>query len=228
VLALAFVLGSIAVSLALLHGVGGALYRHYYVQRRSRAAEWKHQPDAWVSPTAHRRAVRLGTVNVIVGATISGALAWYVYRGGYTTLYFDFRRHGLLAAVSSPAFVFALVDAATYYAHRAFHWKPLFSSIHKWHHRYTSTTPFVVAAMHPAEFLVYQTILVLPMFLIPIHYVSYLAIVLVIYYLGIFNHSGIKSARFHDDHHQYSHCNFGQSSRLLDWLHGTLRGAEDT
>jgi lathosterol oxidase len=223
VVLLGFVIGSIAVSLAILHGLGGALYRHYHVRRRSSAAEWKHQPEAWVSPSAHRSAMRLGTANLVVGATLSGLLAYYVHRGGYTTLYFDVHQHGMLYTVASPLLVFLLVDALTYYAHRLFHWKPLYSPIHRWHHRYTTTTPFIATAMHPAEWLTYQSILFLPMFVIPIHWVSFASILLFVYYVGIFNHSGIKSAHFHDDHHKYFHCNFGQSSRLLDWLHGTLR-----
>ena len=51
------------------------------------------------------------------------------------------------------------------------------------------------------------------------------------YYL-IEDHTGIKvtscfpwqpSSMYHDDHHRYFHCNFGQHVLWFDWMFGTLR-----
>jgi lathosterol oxidase len=219
----AFVTGSIAASMVILYGLGGAIHLHYHVLRRTRAAEWKHQPDAWIAPSVHRAAMRLGAGNLTLAAALSGGLAYYVYRGGYTTLYFDLHRHSLVYNLLSPLFVFAVIEALAYYTHRSLHWKPLYKAIHKWHHRYTTSTAFVTTAMHPAEQLFYEAVLVLPMFVIPVYYLSYLGVVLLVYGMGIFYHSGIKAARFHDDHHKHPRCNYGQSSPILDWLNGTLR-----
>jgi Delta7-sterol 5-desaturase len=45
------------------------------------------------------------------------------------------------------------------------------------------------------------------------------------------DHSGVKlpalwpwqgHSQWHDDHHRFFHCNFGQNLYLWDWFHGTL------
>src|SRR4051794_6768289 len=130
-----------------------------------------HWPSRWLKPSLHRDAIRLGTFNLVIASAISGLLAFYVYRGGYTTIYFDLHRHGVAHLLSSTVLAFVLIDAATYYVHRLLHGKWLYSTVHQWHHRYTVTTPFVAGAMHPVEMLAYQLILVLPAFVIPIHWV---------------------------------------------------------
>ena len=42
--------------------------------------------------------------------------------------------------------LFVLVDGLAYYAHRALHARALFPHVHRRHHRYVATSPFVVTA----------------------------------------------------------------------------------
>jgi lathosterol oxidase len=86
--------------------------------------------------------------------------------------------------------------------------------------------------MHPVEFLTYQTIFIAPAFLVPMHVGAYYALLVYVFYYNVCDHSGIKHralvpwqppSQFHDDHHKYFHCNFGQSSLLWDRAYGTLR-----
>lgn len=61
-------------------------------------------------------------------------------------------------------------DYLTYWGHRAFHMPFLYKHFHKLHHTYKQPTAFSVTAIHPAEFLFFQCILISPMFLVPTHW----------------------------------------------------------
>ena len=60
-------------------------------------------------------------------------------------------------------------EAISYYPHRFFHNPFLYKNVHKIHHRYGSPTLYSTTAMHPLEFLMYQTFLAIPAFTVPLH-----------------------------------------------------------
>jgi lathosterol oxidase len=229
---LEFVLVALALSLVLYFGLGGTLYYATYVRRCHEPERWKCQPTRFLTPALTRHAILLGTTNLLLGGLVSGSLAYRLFHGGRTALYFDFATHGLAYSVAVTVVVFVLTDAGAYWAHRMFHGPLLFRHIHKWHHRYNAPIPFTVTAMHPFEFLFYQSIFIAPMFLVPMHVASYYGLLVYIFYFTTFDHSGIKHrswlpwqppSQFHDDHHKYFHCNYGQNVGIWDRLHGTLR-----
>ena len=162
-----------------------------------------------------------------MGSILSGAFAYYIFNGGKSGLYFDLHSHGVVFSAISIVAVFLVTDFCAYWAHRIFHTPRLFKLIHKWHHRYGAPTPFTVTAMHPVEFMTYQTIFLLPSLFVPMHAVLYYGLLIYVFYYNVCDHSGIHHralapwhppSRFHDDHHRYFHCNFGQS--LLLWEQG--------
>ncbi|HEY2509978.1 MAG TPA: sterol desaturase family protein [Polyangiaceae bacterium] len=229
---LAFVGGSVGIGLVMYFGLCGGLYYFKYVRDRSRAADWKCQPERWLSPEMNRHAIRLGAANMTLGSVLSGLMAAYVWTGGKSALYFDFKEHGIAFTIASIAFVFLLTDLGAYWSHRLYHRKAAFQRFHKWHHRYGAPTPFTVTAMHPVEFITYQSIFLLPAFIVPMHVFAYYGLLLYVFYYNVCDHSGVKHRAlvpwqppsiFHDDHHRYFHCNFGQSSLLWDRVYGTLR-----
>ena len=55
------------------------------------------------------------------------------------------------------------------FIYRFFHNPWLYKHVHKIHHRYVSPTLYSTTAMHPLEFLMYQTFLALPVFTVPLH-----------------------------------------------------------
>jgi len=152
--------------------------------------------------------------------------------GKGTYLYFDIHEYGLVWFVISPIVFWIVVDAWAYFAHRAFHMPWFYTKIHKWHHRYTCPTAFSAFAMHPFEFSVITVGVQFIVFILPMH-LGPLALNLV--YIAVHavkDHSGIDfdgdfpwqaPARFHDDHHKFFHCNFGQSLLCWDMWCGTLR-----
>lgn len=227
------VVPSILAGVAVLWIVGGYYHVRYYVLRRHEPETWKCQPGRFLRPEQQRQAMRLSTMNLAIGGLISGTLVHAVQRGALNTpVYFDVAERGWVYTVGSGVFLFVLVDLLAYYAHRALHIRALFRPIHSWHHRYVATTPFVVTAMHPVEFLIFQAVTFVPLFVIPFHYVSVIAVYLYILIFNIIDHSGVRlrsrlpwqgPSAFHDDHHAHFHVNFGQVFTLWDRLHGTLR-----
>jgi lathosterol oxidase len=86
--------------------------------------------------------------------------------------------------------------------------------------------------MHPFEFFIITGGVQFIVFFFPIHLVPLLVNFIYIAVHAVKDHSGIDfdgdfpwqaTARFHDDHHKYFHCNFGQSLLCWDMWCGTLR-----
>jgi len=229
---LGYVVASILGGLAILWGVGGYYHIKYYVLRRDRPETWKCQPRRFLRPDQQRQAMWLSTMNLGIGGLLSGTMIYALSRGMSMPIYFDIDDYGWLYTIVSTMLLFVLVDGLAYYAHRLLHIKALFPHIHRWHHRYIATTPFVVTAMHPAEFILFQATTFIPLFILPVYYASAIAIFVYILVFNIIDHSGVKlssrwpwqgPSEYHDDHHVYFHVNFGQCLQLWDRFHGTLR-----
>ncbi len=225
---------SVLGGLVLFAAVAGYYHVRYYVLLRESPASWKCQPGRFLRPEQQRQAVLLSTMNLTVGGVLSGTFIYFVVKEHRTPIYFTIEptAWGWAQALGGTVVLFVLVDALAYYAHRALHARVLFRHVHRWHHRYVATSPFVVTAMHPAEFLFFQATAFIPLFVMPFHYLSAIAVFVYILVFNIVDHSGVRlrsslpwqgPSLFHDDHHLYFHCNFGQCFVLWDRLHGTLR-----
>lgn len=223
---------SMAGGIVILWVVGGYYHVRYYVRRKHEPATWKCQPNRFLRPDQQRQAMRLSTMNLAIGGFLSGTLIYAIQNGLPTPIYFDVADRGWPYTLVSTALLLVLVDGLAYYSHRLLHHKALFRHVHRWHHRYVATTPFVVTAMHPVEFLVFQAATFLPLFVLPFHWLSIVAVFVYILVFNIVDHSGVRlhsrlpwqgPSTFHDDHHVHFHCNFGQVLMLWDRLHGTLR-----
>ncbi len=229
---LGLVLVSMAGGIAILWAVSGYYHIRYYVRRAHEPETWKCQPKRFLRPEQARHAMKLGTANLAVGGFISGSLIYGLQSGMQTPIYFDIAERGWLYWAGSTVVFFVVVDCLAYWTHRALHWKPLFKRVHSWHHRYVATTPWVTTAMHPVEFLMFQGVTFIPLFIIPLHYSSIIAVLIYALVWNTIDHSGVKltsvipwqgPSMFHDDHHAFFHCNFGQHMGIWDRWFGTMR-----
>ncbi|XP_018009205.1 delta(7)-sterol 5(6)-desaturase ERG3B isoform X2 [Hyalella azteca] len=225
---------SVIVSYTFFFGIGGFLHWYYYVNRRDRAHEWKCQPDNWLSPELERHEILLGSFSLFIGATISSLVSCYVMNGGETCIYYNIDEYGWTWYFISWPFTFIWQDYLTYWHHRMYHHPLLYRHFHKLHHKYKQPTAFSVTAIHPFEFVHMQGVMVSPMFLFPVHWTTFVTLLMYLYYHGIIDHSGINfkaywwqpwqpDCIFHDNHHQYFHVNFGFNCELWDKIHGTYR-----
>lgn len=220
--------------LVVYHAVAGCLHFRYYVRRSTAAELWKLQPERFLTPELHRRAIRSGTLNMALSGLLSGALVYTVVSDSFhTPIYTEVASlGGWTYTVGSTVVLFVLTDYIAYLVHRALHTRFLFRHVHRFHHRFVATTPYVALALHPLELLMLQAATLTPMLVIPFHAVSVAGVVLYILVYNVAGHSGVRlvsalpwqpPSRFHDDHHAYVHVNFGQHLILWDRLHGTLR-----
>ena len=207
-----FVTTSIVSSQGILIVVSAYFHYCYYVARRSKAHEWKCQPRRFLTPENAKHEIGVGIKNMMLLGVVSGLTATYVYRGGQTTLYFDFSHRSRLYFVLLTVAFFFYVEAISYYTHRLFHTPYLYKRFHKHHHRYHSPTAFASVAMTKLEILLYQSYLILPLFgWFEIYAGAYVVVLLYIYYFGLVDHSGVKMeswfpwqppSTFHDNHHE--------------------------
>ncbi len=221
-----------ASGLAIYFGYGGYLYAKYYRRQRETPDAWKIQPKRFLKPKQHRWAIKVAACNLMLAGLLSGSFIYYLQHGGYSALYFDPMERGLLWLPVSAVLLFLSLEAAAYYTHRWLHGKWMFKHIHRWHHRCVAPTPFTTVTMHPVEFISLQATAFVPIFIIPVWSGIFVFLLIYVLLYNIKDHSGIVltsrlpwqgSSRFHDDHHVYFHCNFGQNLPIFDKFHGTHR-----
>lgn len=221
---------SVGGGLALYHGVAAVLHVAYYERRWDTRDAWRIRADK-PRPSRVAEAAWSGTRSMAMGGVISGLLAYAVQEGLPVPVFLEPDAYGWPYLIGSTALYFVLVEAAAYHAHRLLHWRPLYLRFHRYHHTYVAPIPHAALALHPVEFLIFQTVALLPIAFLPLHPVS---IVLVLVYVLVYNivdHSGIRltswwpwqpSTQFHDDHHRHFQVNYGQHLDVFDRLYGTL------
>ena len=72
----------------------------------------------------------VGWFSLTIGSVLSAALATWVMNGGYTSLYYDFGRHGALWTILELPVVFVATDYTTYWLHRIYHMPFLYKVAH--------------------------------------------------------------------------------------------------
>ncbi|KAL4713290.1 hypothetical protein ACJJTC_018638 [Scirpophaga incertulas] len=222
------------VSFSMYYLIGGFLHWYFYVSRRNVPHEWKIQPTKWLSTDLERHEILVGTFSLFLTGSFSAFLATYICNGNPSTVYYQFNEHGWLWFLLQFPIIFIYIDYTTYVMHRLYHTPWLYKHFHKLHHKYKQPTAFSVTAIHPVEIMHIQLTMCLPLFTVPVHWMPFYVVAIYNYYHGIIDHSGIDfksywwqpwqpDAVFHDNHHEFFHCNFGFNMSLWDRLHGTMR-----
>jgi lathosterol oxidase len=213
-------------------GFGGFIHWKYYIKNRNKAEEWKIQPTKFISKRQTKKALILGIFNMNMASVMSGLLAWGVLEKGWSKIYFDFNDYAYGWAFLSFFLALLFLDGAAYYYHALGHRPFMYKHFHSVHHRYSAPEFFTLSAVHPIEWFVQVCYTFAPVFLFPIHGAVYLAVLVIAFLYGFWDHSGIKlkfnlplhgSNSFHDDHHKYFHVNFGFLTPLFDMIHDTAR-----
>lgn len=184
---------------------------YYYILQRNSPEKWKCQPNRFLTRSNEVHEVLVGTVNLLLAGTVSGVLSCWVMNDNYSTLYFKINHFGYLYFFLSIPLLFLWTEAMAYYSHRLLHIPLLYKLIHKQHHRYHTPTPYSATAMSPFEMIIYQSLTLFPIFVVPIHAFVFIANLVYIFYYSLMDHSGIKmnalwpwqpNTMFHDDHHK--------------------------
>lgn len=152
--------------------------------------------------------------------THAGPAAWYTVVGEFLLFFF-------------------LFDLYFYLFHRLIHIEPLYTWIHRTHHRSIAPNPLSSSSMSPLEGVF--TGLSLPVFFVvfTVHETSMAFILPFATLMGLYVHCGYEvvprwwyrnpvtkwliTPMFHDQHHQYIGCNYGAFTTFWDRMFGTVR-----
>jgi Delta7-sterol 5-desaturase len=229
----AYIFLATIVGLVIYHVVAGYYHVRYYVRRKHEPETWKCQIKRWLPDRLARKAALAGTLNMTLGGVLSGIFIYAVAVHDFPTrLYYDIAEHGWPYAIASTVAVWILIDLMAYYIHRILHIRWIFKRVHYFHHKFVATNSYTAAALHPVELIALQSSAFLMIFIVPMHPAAIGGILIYNLIFNIIDHSGVDltsqwpwqgPSRYHDDHHAYFHCNFGQHLTLWDRLHGTLR-----
>ena len=220
-------------ALVIYHAVAGYYHYRYYVRRRDKPETWKCQPERFLTPKMHRTAILASTGSLTLSSVITGILIYGMIVGVVkTAIYTDVAAYGWTYTIGMTIVLFVVMDYSAYWAHRMLHIKFLYEHVHRFHHRFGATSPYVATALHPVDILALQAASFLPLFFIPFHAASVAVVLLYVLVYNVIDHSGVRlvsvlpwqpPSTYHDDHHVHFHVNFGQHLMIWDRIHGTLR-----
>ncbi|NJK42188.1 MAG: sterol desaturase family protein [Acaryochloridaceae cyanobacterium SU_2_1] len=147
-----------------------------------------------------RRDIKLSMLSGVVFA-LCAALVMSAYDLDITLLYSIWHEYGLWYIGYSYAVVLVLQDAYFYGIHRLLHRPLLFKWLHKGHHRSGDPTPWTSFAFDPLEALVHSLFLVGVIFIIPLHFVTLIAVLMTMTVWAVVNHMGLDHLPVGFPHH---------------------------
>lgn len=120
-----------------------------------------------------------------------------------------------------------------YWTHRLTHWKPLYKSAHYLHHKNINIGPWSGLAMHPIEHLLYFSCILIH-WVVPSHPIHMLMNAQHAAFTPAQGHVGFDKIEvgesdrmpaasfFHQLHHRYFECNYGENDFPFDYWFGTF------
>lgn len=166
---------------------------------------------------------------------------------GFATAFLS--NHGFIAFNTGPAawwvialeyaLYFFLFDTYFYWLHRWMHKEPVYTWVHKLHHKSTSPNMLTTLSVNPLESIINGGFVPLFLSVFTIHQETQALILPTNIIMGLYVHSGYEffprwwnkswatkwfiTATFHDQHHRYFTGNFGGYTTIWDRLCGTMR-----
>jgi Delta7-sterol 5-desaturase len=155
----------------------------------------------------------------------------------HTLLYGDLAEYPLWWFIISIPLALVIHDTYFYWTHRLMHHPRLFKVMHLVHHRSTNPSPWASFAFHPFEAVVESGIVILLVFIMPMHPLALLAFLLVMTGENVVGHLGyeffpkwltrsavgkwLNTSTNHNMHHRYFEGNYGLYFRWWDVWMGT-------
>jgi sterol desaturase/sphingolipid hydroxylase (fatty acid hydroxylase superfamily) len=140
----------------------------------------------------------------VLSAGIFALVAEFIllaYQQGITLIYDQYQPDNLWYLGISYGAVLILQDTYFYFTHRWFHSPSLFRSIHQGHHRSPAPTPWTSFAFDPLEALIHSLFLLVIVFIIPLHFITLIAILVTMTIWAVLNHLGIDRLPLSFPHH---------------------------
>ncbi|MEQ9487980.1 MAG: sterol desaturase family protein [Alphaproteobacteria bacterium] len=224
-------------NLALIILVAGGLH-YYLITRKKQGDEFRY--DRKEMQTESPRFVFDDQVwDNVFWAIASGVTFWTCYEVGFIWAF----ETGLLeihrwsdgeAWFVAVFFMIPFIQSFHFYwVHRLLHWPPLYRTVHNLHHLNVNTGPWSGMSMHPVEHVVYLSSVLIHIW-VPSHPVH---VIFHLYWLSldaVVAHAGYEKlvigntavanlgSFFHQLHHRYFNCNYGNSEIPWDTVFGSF------
>lgn len=210
-------------------GIGAGVISGYFKAR-------KIQPNGF-KWSVFRNEAFFATITFTISGTVLGAINGWLRSHGFITV-----NHAAAAwwqTALEYALYFFLFDTYFYWLHRWMHKEPVYSWVHKLHHKSTSPNMLTTFSVNPLESLINGGFVPLFVSCFTVHQSTLALILPTNVLMGLYVHSGYEflprwwnrswatkwfiSTTFHDQHHRYFTGNFGGYTTLWDRLCGTMR-----
>ncbi len=183
--------------------VAGGTYWFFYLWRDKTSdspninPKSQHGASSWQSIQLD---IRLSVLSAFVFA-IAAAFILSIYSWHITRIYSDPQHYGLWYLGVSYGLVLLLQDTYFYFTHRLFHHPSLFHWLHQGHHRSRYPTPWTSFAFDPLEAIVASLFLVGIVFIIPLHFITLIAVLTTMTIWAVLNHLGLDRLPLSFPHH---------------------------
>ena len=144
------------------------------------------------------------------------------YSLGITRLYSDPQAYGLWYLGMSYWVVLLFQDTFFYFTHRLFHQQLLFPLLHQGHHRSRYPTPWTSFAFDPLEAIVHALFYMGIVFIIPLHLVTFIAILITMTVWAVINHIGLDRLPLSFPHNWLGKWFIGPAHHSLHHIKYTL------
>jgi Delta7-sterol 5-desaturase len=144
--------------------------------------------------------IKLSIISSIVFA-LGAALVMVAYQAGITRLYVDIRHYPLWYLGVSYILAIILQDTYFYFLHRLLHHPRLFRWWHRGHHQSNHPTPWSSFAFDPLEAIAQLLFLVGIVFVVPLHFITMIALLSTMTVWGIVNHLEVDRLPTNFPHH---------------------------
>jgi Delta7-sterol 5-desaturase len=177
--------------------VAGGSYLIFYSPFWQSPARQELSQPSWRSI---QQDIQLSSLSAGIFA-LAAACILSAYQRGFTHLYSQADRYGLWYLGCSYIAVLLLQDTYFYFTHRCFHHRALFPWLHQGHHRSRQPTPWTSFAFDPLEAIVQSLFLIGIVFVLPLHFITLIAVLTTMTVWALLNHLGIDRLPGSFPHH---------------------------
>ncbi len=184
-----------------------------------------------------RNEILFAALNMAVSAFLLGGLTKYLQHSGI--IKFNSGHASPLVIAGEYVLYWIGFDTYFYWLHRLMHVEPIYTWVHKIHHKSISPNPLTTLSVSPLESFINGGFVPLFTSLLFVHSATMALIGPTNIIMGFYVHSGFEffprwwnkswltkwfiTATFHDQHHRYFKGNYGGYTTVWDRICGTVR-----
>ena len=188
-----------------------------------------------------RNEAGFAVLNIVASGFLLGGVTKYLQHHGY--IHFNHAPAKPWVVAAEFVLYFIGFDTYFYWFHRLMHVEPIYTLVHKIHHRSISPNPLTTLSVSPFESLINGGFVPLFTALFMVHSSTMALIGPFNIIMGLYVHTGVEffpkwwnktwftkwfiTATFHDQHHRYFKGNYGGYSTVWDRICGTVRPTFD-